>query len=401
MYSRVNGWVRDKIFDFDFLLGLRALACFAVIFLHMYYSLFNQPKELLKQYPNILSFLLADGTSAVLLFFTLSGYLMFKIFDLNNYTFNITGLIKFYIGRIKRIVPLYLFVLVVGILFVDTTLLKPNNWQQLSELFTFRQYFSGPKDIIYEKHQWFSVAWSLVVEMQYYLVAPLIAFILYKVRNIWVNLVLFGVANYFIYIKYYEDLVINNSSTLMLKNISCYFFYFLSGAILVNLIHNQWINKVLSNLYVFLPFLVVAIFYLPIWVGQNPNNYLVIEYSKHLRIIVHLLFLLAIGIFESMYYYMRPSKMDTHNILNNFKNWKKSLEFFGHLSYGMYLWHLLIIFQLNNIIQKDDLKYLNISELRYVFIAGFVIIAISTIISLFTYLNIELYWLRKKPKTAA
>jgi peptidoglycan/LPS O-acetylase OafA/YrhL len=396
MYSRVNSWVRDKVFDFDFLLGLRAMACFAVIFLHMFYSLFNQPRDLIKEYPNILFPLFADGTLAVLLFFTLSGYLMFKIFDLGNYQLNFKGLIKFYSGRIKRIVPLYLFVLFIGILFVDTTLLEPKEWTRLWELLTFRQYLSSAKDVIYEKHQWFSIAWSLVVEMQYYVIAPIVGFILYNFRNIWLNLLFFFVANYYIFIRYWEELIISNPEFNVLKHLTYYIWFFVSGAILVNIIRNPLIKKILGQLYIFLPFIVIAIFYIPIYRGQFADNEFVILYAKHLTFVIHMLVLFAIGIFESHYYYRKPSKLNRENYTASFRNWKTTLEFFGHLSFGMYLWHLLIIFRLNNVFKVEDRRYFRISELNYTLIAMLIIFAISTLIALFTYLNVELFWLRKK-----
>jgi peptidoglycan/LPS O-acetylase OafA/YrhL len=396
-YDRLNSYFRDNVFDFDFLLSLRAMACFAVIFLHMYYSFFNQPKELIKDNPNILFPLLADGTLAVLLFFTLSGYLMFKIFDLGNYTFDLKGITRFYLGRIKRIVPLYLFVFFVGVLFVDTTLLQPLNWTKFWEMLTFRQYLYNYKDYVYEKHQWFTIAWSLVVEMQYYVVAPFIAFLLFRFRNIWINLVLFLTVNYFIYIRYWEELLIKNPNFNVTKCLTFYICFFVSGAMLVNIIRNSFIQSILKQLYLFLPLLVISIFYLPIYAGQNQEVAIIAKYSEHMTFISHCLTLLTIAIFESNYYYRKPAKLDTTNILASFKSWKTSLEFFGHLSFGMYLWHLLVIFRLNNIFTVEDRKYFKISELNYTLLSIFAVILISTLIALFTYLNVELKCL-KKPK---
>jgi peptidoglycan/LPS O-acetylase OafA/YrhL len=396
-YDRLNSYFRDNVFDFDFLLSLRAMACFAVIFLHMYYSFFNQPKELIKDNPNILFPLLADGTLAVLLFFTLSGYLIFKIFDLGNYTFDLKGITRFYLGRIKRIVPLYLFVFFVGVLFVDTTLLQPLNWTKFWEMLTFRQYLYNYKDYVYEKHQWFTIAWSLVVEMQYYVVAPFIAFLLFRFRNIWINLVLFLTVNYFIYIRYWEELLIKNPNFNVTKCLTFYICFFVSGAMLVNIIRNSFIQSILKQLYLFLPLLVISIFYLPIYAGQNQEVSIIAKYSEHMTFISHCLTLLTIAIFESNYYYRKPAKLDTTNILASFKSWKTSLEFFGHLSFGMYLWHLLVIFRLNNIFTVEDRKYFKISELNYTLLSIFAVILISTLIALFTYLNVELKCL-KKPK---
>jgi peptidoglycan/LPS O-acetylase OafA/YrhL len=342
--------------------------------------------------------LLADGMLAVLLFFTLSGYLMFKIFDLRSYQFNVKGLIKFYTGRVKRIVPLYLFVLLIGILFVDTSLLEPKEWTRLWELLTFRQYLSSAKDIIYEKHQWFSIAWSLVVEMQYYLVAPIVAFVLFKIRNIWLNIGFFAAANYFIFIRYWEELIVKNPDFNVLKHITYYIWFFVSGAILVNLIRNSFVKKVLAQLYIFLPFVVFAIFYIPIYKSQHPEIEFIQLHSKHMIFVIHMLVLLTIAIFESHYYYRKPSKLNSENYQLSFRSWKTTLEFFGHLSFGMYLWHLLIIFRLNNIFKVEDRRYFGVSELNYTLIAMLIIFVVSTLIALFTYLNVELFWLKKKSK---
>lgn len=150
--------------------GLRAIAVLGVMIFH-----YN---------PNWLS----GGFVGVDVFLVISGFLITSILlskrNNKDYSFNAT-LKYFYISRLKRIVPAYLFMLVVVSL-VAAVLFLPKDFYVFSDSFEqavrftsnnyyadFGNYFAPES---YE--QPLLHTWSLAVEIQFYLLAPFIALIL-------------------------------------------------------------------------------------------------------------------------------------------------------------------------------------------------------------------------------
>jgi len=136
---------------------LRALAIILVFIYH--YGIFGHPEGL--------SFIGRFGWTGVDLFFVLSGFLIggqlfAKMARQENISYG-----EFYFRRFLRIVPAYLFVLALYLLFPgfkERSELPPT-WKFL----TFTQNFG--LDIIHQGA--FSQAWSLCIEEQFYLVFPL------------------------------------------------------------------------------------------------------------------------------------------------------------------------------------------------------------------------------------
>lgn len=90
------------------------------------------------------------------------------------YSFDFTSLKKFYQKRIARIAPLYYFVVLCLSILVYQSLWTGHNWYKIFGLLTFtfdldaQPYFTGS-------------LWSLSVEMQFYLIAPLLILIVFQV----------------------------------------------------------------------------------------------------------------------------------------------------------------------------------------------------------------------------
>jgi peptidoglycan/LPS O-acetylase OafA/YrhL len=153
--------------------GLRAIAVLLVIFFHAGFSL------------------LPGGFIGVDVFFVLSGFLITSLIDLEmkekKFTFK-----NFYLRRIRRIVPVLVFIMLIitipacFLLFADNleaysrtlihTLLCTNNFHLLIKS---GDYFAEHSDLIPFLH-----TWSLSVEEQFYFFFPPLLFLLHKRLNL-------------------------------------------------------------------------------------------------------------------------------------------------------------------------------------------------------------------------
>lgn len=145
--------------------GLRAIAVISVIFFHLGY--------------------LVNGYLGVDVFFVISGYLITGLIfnEVQGNKFSVT---KFYIRRIRRIIPLLLFVtfvaFVLGVIFM-----LPDDLENLCQSI-FASNFSANNILMYiTSADYWAVkndykplmhTWSLGVEEQYYLLYPIIFFFL-------------------------------------------------------------------------------------------------------------------------------------------------------------------------------------------------------------------------------
>jgi peptidoglycan/LPS O-acetylase OafA/YrhL len=147
----------------DQLLILRFFAFFCVYVTHNH-ILFAMPLANTHNFPGVL--LMGCAHSGMVIFFTLSGYLMGKAFFRARYAATAEGIKAFYKNRMLRIVPLCFAAAFITTLFVYPELLKPHELVRLWRLYTFNYYGIDGRPI--------GALWSLSVEMQYYLIAPFV-----------------------------------------------------------------------------------------------------------------------------------------------------------------------------------------------------------------------------------
>jgi peptidoglycan/LPS O-acetylase OafA/YrhL len=148
--------------------GLRAIAVLAVVFYHADFELFK------------------GGWLGVDIFFVISGYLISNIIisELNEGTFSFKN---FYLRRIKRILPALFSTLLLTIPFAYW-LLTPKAMNEyvdsvLSSLFFYANYHFMNLDFYAAestKVMPLLHTWSLAIEEQYYLLFPLLSFLIYR-----------------------------------------------------------------------------------------------------------------------------------------------------------------------------------------------------------------------------
>ncbi len=162
----------DAIARTDKLLVLRGLAALAVVFYHVQDAFRPSLRPILVGGFDLAPIFMPNGPMAVRVFFTLSGFLMLKVFYTNRYSLTPRGIRRFYIGRIKRIAPLYYALAALFVVFISPQVLKPENFGLLLRLATFTYDGTGSTGFIV-------AFWSIATEMQFYLLVPLV-FLLFR-----------------------------------------------------------------------------------------------------------------------------------------------------------------------------------------------------------------------------
>lgn len=174
--------------------GLRAIAVVAVIAFHFGY--------------------LPNGFLGVDVFFVISGYLITGIIyrEMNNNEFSV---LKFYMRRTRRILPLTLFIVFVAML-IGLFVMLPDDLENLAQSIVATNIFgNNVLQAITTKNYWDVVnefkplmhTWSLGIEEQYYLAYPLLLLLIGKNHKKWLLpvLIMLGIASVLLYFLPFKD----------------------------------------------------------------------------------------------------------------------------------------------------------------------------------------------------
>ena len=114
--------------------------------------------------------------AGVWVFFVLSGYLMGKVFFTGKYQLDSSGIFRFYKNRLYRIVPVYVFVIVIVGLLVHPDLFLGKNISTMIDLLIFDSKSNTPGNPI-------GATWSINTEMKFYLCAPILSYFMFKIHS--------------------------------------------------------------------------------------------------------------------------------------------------------------------------------------------------------------------------
>lgn len=336
--------------------GLRFIAIVSVVLFHLSnfltLKIVNQADTL--DYP-FLKHLLSHGHLGVPLFFSISGFILgipFAKFHLKNE--NPINLKKYFLRRLTRLEPPYILImttLLFGAVYVAKTISLNNAIDSYLSSIIYSHNFIFP-NILPKLNV---VAWSLEVEVQFYILAPLMAYI-FSIKSLSTRrLLLFFIALSFLLINHF------NFSP----------FHFIS---LINYLHYFLIGFLLADLYVsnstLLPktkfdYLIGLFFFLIIWLFDNKDFS---SYSQ--KFIWELILLISIFIFYYYVLFHKIFKFLSFKLITNI----------GGMCYSIYLLHYPIISMFGNPILKysfSNYPYLNI--LIYSIILILLILLISSI----------------------
>lgn len=153
---------------FPALTGIRAIAAY-MVFLHHY-----NPLEA-KVHESLIAGIINELHIGVTLFFVLSGFLIgFRYSELKNFNFR-----NYMVNRIARIYPMYF--LLTTLTFITLAVIRDQDqWHDLFIYFSNITFLKGSFTDL--KYTGIGQGWSLTVEETFYLLAPLIFFMMKKSR---------------------------------------------------------------------------------------------------------------------------------------------------------------------------------------------------------------------------
>ena len=300
--------MNDKLKGLD---TLRAIAALIVVIGHI---------EIIKHSNNIDDFrrFLPSAHIAVILFFVISGFLitflLAKEWDLNNKI----SFKKFYFRRILRIWPLYFFVLFLSVFLF-------NHDQSIKSYLLCFSIFPNVAHVF--GHGWSGSPqiWSIGVEEQFYLIWPLIfSLIFYKNKSI-ISFILLGLFLFLTFLPHgIAYLNSNYFDSEFLKLLEKLFNFSNYNGIAIGCFIGiaywkkyNWVGYLNSNLLI----LPLSITILSMWL-------LNFKYSYYTNEIFAILFsLMILGLVGNK----------TINIDN------KIFKFWGGISYGIYMYHWMVI----------------------------------------------------------
>lgn len=308
--------------------GLRGLSVLLVIFYH--FKLENLDYEIIK-----------GGFLGVDIFFIISGYIISKIIvdaQIRNFS-----LLTFYSRRIKRIIPLLSVVLICSIILLplifDSFLINKNLNAALAVSSGISNFYFWLTSTLYQFAEQNNIInlhfWSLSIEIQFYILFPILFIIFKKNQKIIIYFLLITfIASYLFVSKIYITHNFFNFYNSLSRA-----FEFSFGALIFFMTDIK--KKVKKNLHFLLYITGYILLFYYIYhfnnEGRHPNPYT----------IIFLVSLALIIIF---------------NDDNKLKNLKKYFGKIGTISYSLYLWHFPILLLGNNYFENynDILKTLSI-----------------------------------------
>ncbi len=349
MFIKSNNYSREALLKRNNFNIIRLFAAVQVFFTHAIDHL-----EIKNEYINYIYYNFIYYFPGVPIFFTISGFLIYASFDRNS-----SNLKKYFKNRILRIYPaLYLCLGLTIVLLYNADIkflfysLEFYKW--LIAQLTFAQFYTP--DIL---RTWGvgtpnGSLWTIFVEIQFYLIVPIIFLLTKKQNKLYWLLLMFS-------FSLLINLILNQNNTVFLKLFHLfvfkYLYYFLFGVISYvywNNLYNIFLNKFLliTTIYI-LYFLIVGIYL------NHPDivSYILVSPFGFIGNL-----LLAIWTLSAAFSYNKMSI---------------KIPFDIDISYGIYIYHMPII----NFYIFCGLK----SYTRYLF----EVLIIVLIIALFSWLFVE------------
>jgi len=324
---------------------LRSIAVFLVILFH--FELFN----------------ISGGFVGVDVFFVISGYLITNLI-IEDIVKNKFSLIEFYSRRIRRIIPA-LYTVIFIVLVLSYLILSPDHFNRvgnssISAAGGYSNFFFWFEAGYFDFERYFKPllhTWSLSVELQFYLIWPILIFIIYKLFN---RKIIYFVLLIF-FISLFLSIIFSERTTGYFYFTIFRLFEFSIGSIIYLIKDNI---KIKSNDFFFLLGILLI---LASSFGFSDNN--VFPGINALAPCIGAALVLATS--GKLFFFKKL-------FINN------TLIFLGKISYSLYLIHWpLIVFY----------KYLKLEPLEN--IEKFLLILATIILSIFTYRFIELPFRKK------
>lgn len=277
--------------------------------------------------------LFRSGGYAVTFFFVLSGflitYLLLKERDKK-------GTIKvkhFYLKRVLRIWPLYFLLIFLGTILLPYVLsvlqidyIMPYNLKQTWFYFLF---FMPGLVTFYYGHHFLEPLWSIGVEEVFYLIwAPLFKYIKKSVWILLLSVILFKIVLYILGIVLHNELFNNLVGTYKFESMAI-------GGLGAYLIYTRGRQLTQSILFK-IPFQIVVFSILVVFLLFHSNIH------NNLWLLIFNTPILSSIFIDFIFLYVIICISTVENSIIKLRS--KALSFLGEISYGIYMYHMLIIF---------------------------------------------------------
>lgn len=297
--------------------GLRAISIISVLIYHGNFEFFGY---------NVFK----GGFLGVDIFFVISGYLISSIIFQEYHLYNKFNFKNFYNRRIRRIIPVLLFITLLTIPFSYYYLL-PNKLIEFSNSIFFSTFFISNIYFIYDSLQYggdqsilkpFLHTWSLSVEEQFYLIFPLMMIFILRFFNKFLLIILFAIL--ILSLSFAEWGSVNNQ----LNN-----FYLLTSRIweiffgvIISLLHHKNFMIIKNKYFInFLTIVSLLIIFISLTIFGNE-----LQHPS--------LFTLLPVLATSLIIYFNTE----HTVVGKFLS-LNFLVYIGLISYSLYLWHFPIL----------------------------------------------------------
>ncbi|MCZ2459264.1 MAG: acyltransferase [Chitinophagales bacterium] len=323
------------------------------------------------------------GWSGVDLFFVLSGYLITSRLISSIHRKNYFS--RFYLNRVLRLFPLYYAVLIcfyfILPLFISREYFHSMAFYRENAVafFTFFEnwVFMGYPDL---KENHLIIFWSLGVEEQFYLIWPLFIFYFYKVKRIRTILGVWIILCIVLRVILYR--MDNSNYQIYLYNTFCRMDSFIIGAFLF-FVHKEILKP--APRYIVPVNTVILIAGIIIWGTSVLSPFIATVGLTSMAIFYAGIIDIAVK---------RKYKWFT-TLLN-----RKWLIFTGKISYGLYIFHWLVIRFCYAPVYRTIHSYWDIPDKVNVYLTLFICCLASVVVSVLSFKYFESYFLKLKMKGA-
>lgn len=338
--------------------GLRGIAAIVVVIFHFFSYPLSNYIENIKLYQKLTEF----GQHGVSMFFVLSGFVITRI--LINTREDKDYFKRFYINRSVRILPLYYLFLV---LYYSFYKLYSGSFIDFELQIPFYIYIQNFGEIFNIQSKGPGHFWSLAVEEHFYLLWPLIVYLInpkYLIKFIGISIILIFLLKY---IMLSNSLSINKFTFTRIDQI-------LMGSYIAILELNNFFTKKRALIKIFLISSIVIPIGIFIYFFKDQFLFIkdIFKYT-----VLGILFFSLISVLIIL---------DTNCIINKFLS-SRIMQYFGKISYGLYVWHILVIL----IVEKYLLTEIIIIDLS-------VVILLTIVLSHLSYYYYEIHFLKLKKK---
>lgn len=345
--------------------SLRFFLAILVVIFHLPEFCSNQNIPFYNSHP-----IFHKGTEAVYVFFSLSGFLIIRQLYIEKIKTKTISLKKFFTRRILRIFPLFLLILIFGLIYYNIILPKfgfpfESNYNIYEGILLSIFFLPNVFAILYKPGGIIEVLWSIGVEEQFYLfIAPMILFL--PSKKIFYFLFLSTIV--FLFLYFIETIS-------LFRRFGMSFFYFtFSGLISLITLEKSFLfkNKIISIL---LSIIFITYFTSNIFLDNLTNEFY--------HIFSMVLFSIVLGFLS-----LTPYKI--------FEN--KILIYLGKISFGIYMYHSIVI-QFIGLIYLKVFKIYSFNNVIIIAFYNLLVIIITILISHLSYKYFEIFFINKVMKT--